>query len=58
LGTAKLVPGLAALNHGKFAAVNSVSCASPGNCSAGGYYKEASHGSSKAFVVGETNGNW
>jgi len=39
------------------AAVNSVSCSSPGNCSAGGYY---SNGSTRdqAFVVNEVNGTW
>jgi hypothetical protein len=32
------VPGLAALNKGGFAAVWSVSCGSPGSCTAGGEY--------------------
>jgi hypothetical protein len=35
-GTAEEVPGTAALNQGGFAYVGSVSCASPGNCAAGG----------------------
>ena len=47
----------AALNTGGFAAVNSVSCASAGNCSAGGYYL-ASSGPTQGFVVNETNGTW
>ena len=55
-GTALEVPGTAALNH-RFAQVNSVSCASAGNCSAGGFYTDSAvH--SQAFVAGETNGTW
>jgi hypothetical protein len=49
------VPGLAALNKGRFAGVNSVSCASAGNCAAGGDYSEP-HG--QGFVVSERNGVW
>ena len=37
-GTAKEVPGTPTLNKGDDAYVNSVSCASAGNCSAGGLY--------------------
>jgi surface antigen len=55
--TAKEVPGSAALNQGGYAQVNSVSCASAGNCSAGGFYTDGS-GFLQAFVVGETNGTW
>jgi hypothetical protein len=46
------VPGTAALAQGGMAGLNSISCASVGNCSAGGYYK------SGAFVVNEVNGTW
>ena len=46
------VPGTAALEHGCGAGLNSVSCASAGDCSAGGYYN------SGAFVVNEVNGTW
>ena len=46
------VPGMAALNHGD-AQVNSMSCASAGQCSAGGYYTDVSRGT-EAFVVSET----
>ena len=56
-GTAKEVPGTATLNAGGYAAINSVSCASAGNCSAGGYYEESS-GYSQAFVVSEVSGTW
>jgi hypothetical protein len=46
-----------ALNTGHFAAINSVSCASAGNCSAGGSYTPSS-GPAPAFVVNQTNGTW
>jgi hypothetical protein len=51
------VPGTAALNQGGNAEISSVSCASPGNCSAGGYYADVS-ALPQAFVVSETNGTW
>lgn len=40
-GSAQLVPGLAVLNTAGGSALMSVSCASAGNCSAGGYYQHA-----------------
>ena len=56
---AEEVPGTAALNTGKDAQVTSVSCASAGNCSAGGDYLSRKfnfcHG---AFVVSEKKGTW
>ena len=55
--TAQQVPGLAALNAGGSAEVYSVSCASAGNCSAGGFYHDSA-GHHQAFVVSETNGVW
>ena len=55
-GTAIEVPGTAALNAGNFAQVLSVSCASPGNCSAGGQYADTH--APAAFVVSEVNGTW
>ena len=48
------VPGTATLNQGGDAAVNSVSCASAGNCAAGGSYSNRG----QAFVVSEVNGTW
>jgi len=54
---AQEVPGTAALNTAGRARVNSVSCAAPGNCSAGGYYGDA-FDHQQAFVVDETNGTW
>jgi hypothetical protein len=56
-GTAIEVPGTATLNTDGTASVNSVSCASAGNCSAGGYYIDGS-GHQQAFVVSETDGTW
>ena len=55
-GKAIEVPGTAALNH-QNAAVNSLSCASPGNCSASGVYTQRSF-NQEPFVVTETNGTW
>ena len=55
--TAREVPGTAALNQGGQAAVNSVSCASAGNCAAGGFYLDSA-GNEQAFVAGEVNGTW
>jgi hypothetical protein len=56
-GKAEEVPGTAKLNTGGSAGVASVSCASAGNCSAGGFYTDSS-GARQAFVVGEVNGTW
>ena len=55
-GTAEEVPGSAALNPGGIGQINSVSCGSAGNCSAGGYFNGNS--TETAFVVDETNGTW
>ena len=56
-GRAEEVPGSGALNQGGLAAISSVSCASAGDCSAGGFYADASN-DQQALVVGETNGVW
>ncbi len=56
-GKAIEVPGTAALNQGGNATINPLSCASAGNCSAGGSYRDSS-GHFQAFVVGEVNGTW
>jgi hypothetical protein len=56
-GTAIEVPGTATLNAGGTAEVNSLSCASAGNCSAGGGYR-TSGGGFEAFVVSEKDGTW
>jgi hypothetical protein len=56
--TAIQVPGIAALNTGGSAVVQSVSCGSAGNCSAGGWYTTDSFGHTEAFVVSEVDGTW
>ncbi len=56
-GTAIEVPGIAALNAGGIAEVESVSCTAAGTCGAGGYYVDGSD-SEQAFVVNETAGSW
>ena len=50
-GTAIEVPGLGALNKGRFAEVTSVSCASTGNCAAGGLYDGRRFNAGEAFVA-------
>jgi hypothetical protein len=55
-GDAIEVPGMATLNSGGWAEVDSLSCAAPGECAAGGTYKL--DGRWRAFVVGETSGSW
>jgi len=52
-GTAKEVPGTATLNTGGDAQIDSVSCATAGNCSAGGYYIDST-GHGQSFVVSQT----
>src|SRR6266704_683775 len=58
-GTATPVPGLAGrgLNAGGRAGVRSVSCASAGNCTIGGSYRDG-HSHGQAYVVSERNGRW
>jgi len=52
-GKAIKVSGAAALGPGE---VYSISCGAAGNCAAGGYYRDGSHG--HAFVVSEKRGVW
>jgi hypothetical protein len=55
------VPGTATLNTGGIAGVQSLSCASAGKCSAGGYYAYTTsngHKHDQAFVVSESGGTW
>src|SRR5260370_20617728 len=56
-GKAIEVPGTGKLNAGGNAYVNAVSCASPGNCAAGGTYTDG-FGYIQAFVASEMNGRW
>ena len=46
-----------ALNQSGDAGITSVSCASAGNCSAGGHYNDSS-GRQQAFVVSQASGTW
>ena len=48
--------GSAATDAGGHGRVTSVSCAAPGDCAAGGYYRRGQY--NEAFVVSETNGKW
>ena len=55
--TAIEVPGTRALNAARDAQVFSVSCASPGNCVAGGSYLDRFF-NSQVFVASQRNGRW
>jgi hypothetical protein len=55
--TAERLPGLSALNKGGYASVSALSCASAGDCSAGGLYTDGSR-AQQAFVVSQTAYNW
>ena len=59
-GTALTVPGMNSLENGGSSVLMSVSCASAGNCTAGGSYGHytESGGTGQPFVVDETNGTW
>jgi IPT/TIG domain len=54
---AEEVPGITSINGSLDASISSVSCASAGNCAAGGFYTDYS-GDEQAFVVSETDGTW
>ena len=56
-GTAMAVPGMGNLNTGRHAQVASVSCATAGECAAGGQYYDRA-GNWHAFLVSKTNGRW
>jgi hypothetical protein len=53
-------PGMSALNRGGVARIDSVSCPSPGYCSAGGSYGSVNYGVTygQPLVVNEVNGTW
>jgi hypothetical protein len=60
-GMAREAPGIAALNTGGQASITSVSCRSPGNCSAGGFYDIFSSPGccrSEGFVISQVSGTW
>ena len=58
--TAVEVPGTDALNTSGQASVVGVSCSSPGNCAADGYYAvgNITNGGLRLFVANERNGTW
>jgi len=56
-GRAIEIPGLAALDTGGGVGFFSVSCASAGNCAAGGDYTDR-HFNAQGFVAVEKNGRW
>src|SRR5258708_23561418 len=51
------MPGLGRLSAGGEAQVSVVSCASAGNCAAGGFYLDRSR-HSQAWVASQVNGRW
>jgi hypothetical protein len=55
-GAVRAVPGLAALDGGESATLSGVSCASPGNCTAGGSFNVPA--GEDAFAVSEVKGTW
>ena len=57
-GAAQEVPGLGALNVGRFAAVQSISCGAAGSCAAGGYFNYKGGHGTPGFVVDESGGRW
>ena len=59
-GKAQAVPGVAALNTGRDADVDLMSCSSAGNCTAAGTYPDTRNPdeSQQVFVVSEKNGAW
>ena len=56
-GRAIEVPGSARLNRAGEAEIDTVSCAAPGDCSAGGDYGRSAN-SEQAFVVTQSRGRW
>jgi hypothetical protein len=56
-GTAREVPGTAALDQGGSAVITSVSCPSAGTCAAAGHYTDRSR-HVQGFVVSQVHGRW
>lgn len=54
---AELVPGTAVQNGGGWAGLDAVSCVSPGNCDALGFYTASNH-VERAFTTRQVNGHW
>jgi hypothetical protein len=56
-GDGRAVPGTIALNQGGAAITNAVSCATPGECAAGGIYSGPGY-RIRVFITSEDNGTW
>ncbi|HEY2353292.1 MAG TPA: PASTA domain-containing protein [Gaiellaceae bacterium] len=56
-GDGSAVPGIDALSSRINARVDAISCATPGECAAGGYYTDDS-GYQQVFVASKTNDHW
>jgi hypothetical protein len=56
-GRAVALAGLKALNKGRYAGVESVSCGSAGNCATGGFYHDH-QAHQQGFVATERDGRW
>lgn len=56
-GNAELVPGTAALDGGDWAGGGALSCTSPGDCAAAGFYS-TSQPVEYGFVASQANGSW
>jgi hypothetical protein len=56
-GTPMAIPGLVVLNKDHTSYMQTISCASIGNCGASGTYSDSA-GNAQSFLVNETNGTW
>jgi hypothetical protein len=58
-GTPADIPGVSELGESQYASVTAISCVSPGNCAAGGYYLPTGTSQhSQAFVADQVSGTW
>jgi hypothetical protein len=57
-GKVTAIPGLAGLNAGGNASIDSVWCSSAGNCLAGGGYTTGNGSKPQAFLASERSGRW
>jgi hypothetical protein len=58
-GKAQRPPGMSGINHGGLAGLNALSCASAGNCAAGGSYRPSTASPrSQAWLAVQKGGHW
>jgi hypothetical protein len=58
-GNAQRLPGMSGINHGGVAGLDALSCASPGNCAAGGSYRPSTVSThSQAWLAVQKSGHW